>query len=198
LKAWAREAWIARAKTPGDAGGTKLIAADRHLALAGVKFISWDERSQLFRLISFEKTLRRRDLIFLRRGKGGTVRQVRLLAHAAVPVLIFAALSAARAEIQVRGTGANVHLETQEASVAEILTALSQHFDLRIRGAPSDRRVTGTFEGPLRRVAARVLGGCDYVIRSRGAAIEVLVVSCASSADTVAPSPPVPVPRRAN
>ena len=114
--------------------------------------------------------------------------RIRLLAYATLALLPTLANPPALAEIRLQGTAANVHLEAHDATVTEILAALAQRFDLRLRGATSSRHVTATFRGPLRRVVMRVLDGCDYVIRSQGPAIDVLVMDDASSVAAVAPT----------
>ena len=93
--------------------------------------------------------------------------------------LLLAALhpSSARAEVNVQGTAADVRVEARDATIADTMAALGQRFELHFRGLPTDRRVTGIFEGPLRRVISRVLEGCDYVIQRKGDAIEVLVLN---------------------
>jgi len=94
----------------------------------------------------------------------------------------------ARAEIRLQGTAANLHLEARDATVAEIVAALAQRFDLRLRGAAPGRHVTATFRGPLRLVVMRVLDGSDYVIHAQGDAIDVLVTNDASGAVAIAPA----------
>ena len=75
---------------------------------------------------------------------------------------------------------------------------LSERFELRVRGTTASRRITGTYEGPLRHVLARVLVGYDYVIKPNGANIDVIVLSTgAPRAARPAPAPP-PVRRRAD
>jgi hypothetical protein len=113
--------------------------------------------------------------------------------------LLLAALhpSSARAEVSVQGTAADVRVEARDATVADILAALGQHFELRFRGLPADRRVTGVFEGPLRRVISRVLEGCDYVIQRKGDAIEVLVLNAAQpTTGAAATAPPAIIAHR--
>jgi hypothetical protein len=134
-----------------------------------------------------------RDLrgLFLRGDEEIEVTPIRSFAPAIGALLLVAANVPALAEIQVQGPAADVRLEAHEATVTEILAVLAQRFDLRVRGAGSSRRVTATFQGPLRRVVTRVLDGCDYVVRSRsqGAALDVLVLNEASSSKPVMPSP---------
>jgi hypothetical protein len=104
--------------------------------------------------------------------------------------------NSARAEVRVQGPVENVRLEASDATAAEILAALSERFDLRFRGTTPSRRITGIYEGPLRRILARVLDGYDYVIEPHGASIHVNVFSSGSPRQAVPAPPPPPVVRR--
>ncbi|WP_426615891.1 hypothetical protein [Bradyrhizobium sp. McL0616] len=101
----------------------------------------------------------------------------------AIASVIFAALPAnsLRAEVRVQGQAGNVRVEARDATVAEILAALSERFALRYRSATGSGNVTATFEGPLRRVVGRVLDGYNYIIETRGDVLEVVVLGAASS-----------------
>jgi hypothetical protein len=91
------------------------------------------------------------------------------------------------AEILVQGQADDVRVEARDASAAEILAALGERFALRYRGIPGSGGITATFEGPLRRVVARVLAGYNYVITDHGDGLEVIVLSTASPRAVVAP-----------
>jgi hypothetical protein len=91
------------------------------------------------------------------------------------------------AEIRVQGQADDVRVEARDASVAEILAALGERFALRYRGTPGNGGITATFEGPLRRVVARVLAGYNYVIADRSDGIEVIVLSAGSPHAVPAP-----------
>ena len=98
--------------------------------------------------------------------------------------VIFAALPAnsLRAEVRVQGQAGNVRVEARDATVAEILAALSERFALRYRNAAGGgNAMTATFEGPLRRVVGRVLDGYNYIVETRGDVLEVVVLGAASS-----------------
>jgi hypothetical protein len=81
------------------------------------------------------------------------------------------------AEVRVQGPAENVRVDARGATVAEILTALDEHYAVRYRGALIDGGVTATFEGPLRRVLARLLTGNDYVIKRGGDGLDVILLS---------------------
>jgi hypothetical protein len=124
------------------------------------------------------------------------MRRIRPIAVTIAGVLL-AALSAdgLRAEIRVQGQAGDVRVEARDATVAEILAALGERFTLRYRGPTVSRSVTATFEGPLRRVVARVLAGTNYVIQARGDGLDVIVLSTGSPA-AAAPALPVTATRR--
>jgi hypothetical protein len=97
-----------------------------------------------------------------------------------LPLLIAAYAASARAEIRVEGSALNVRVDARDATVAEVLAALTGRFGLRVRGTVGDRRISADFAGSLRRVIARVLEGYNYVIRTRGDVLEVMVMDTAS------------------
>jgi hypothetical protein len=126
----------------------------------------------------------------------------------------------ARAETQVRGTPQAVVVEAQNASVEEILIALTDAFKVQFRSAANlDRRLTGTYEGTLQQAVSRILKGYDFVVKSGQAGLEITLLGAgkpvavvgtrpatksAESAPAAAPQPnpasannadhPVPVP----
>ena len=104
-----------------------------------------------------------------------------------------------RAEVRVHGDARDVRLDARDATIAEILTALGERFGLRYRGTTGGKGVTVTFEGPLRRVVARVLSGYNYIIASHGEGLDVIVLSTQSAHAVVQPpfaAPTVPSKRQ--
>ncbi len=101
------------------------------------------------------------------------------------------------AEILVQGNARDVRLDVHDATVAEILDALGERFALRYRGPTGGAGLTAVFEGPLRRVVARVLNGYNYIIASSGEGLDVIVLST-QSPNAVVPPPfaPPTVPSR--
>ncbi len=101
--------------------------------------------------------------------------------------------SAVGGEIRVQASGNEVRVEARDATGADILAALAGHFAISYRGvAPTERRVTGTFEGRLSQVVKRVLEGYSYVINRTSHGLEVVIVS--PEGITAVP-PPRPIPR---
>ena len=109
-----------------------------------------------------------------------------------VPLLIAAHTALARAEIQIKGSASNVHVDARDATVADVLAALAEHFGLRVLGTVRDRRISADFDGSLRQVIRRVLDGYNYVIGPRGDGIQVMVLGTASSEAVPPPLYPVP------
>ena len=103
--------------------------------------------------------------------------QARTLVVYAIMLLAMAAHAASGpAEVRVEGSASSVHVNARDATRADVLAALAKRFDLRVRGAAGDGRISADFDGPLRRVIASVLDGYDYVIRTRGDGLEVIVL----------------------
>ena len=109
-----------------------------------------------------------------------------------VPLMIAAHTALARAEIHIKGSASNVHVDARDATVADVLGALAEHFGLSVRGTVRDRRISADFDGSLRQVIKRVLNGYNYVIGPRGDGIEVMVLGIASSEAVPPPLYPVP------
>ena len=109
------------------------------------------------------------------------MQNIRAVALQIVEVL-FATLycNSLRAEIRVQGPADHVRVEARDATVAEILAALGDRFALRYSGVTGSRSLTASFEGPLRNVVSRTLDGYNFVIKSHGDGLEVIVLSTKS------------------
>ena len=100
-----------------------------------------------------------------------------------LPVLTVAAAislsggGAARAQVEVTGRPEAVHIEAHGASIQEVMAALHDRFNLRYRSnVMLEAEKTGVFDGPLSRVAARILDGYDYAMTVTPQGIDVLVL----------------------
>lgn len=105
-----------------------------------------------------------------------------MLRRSMLPVIASAVLlafgRAASAEVKVEGRPEAVHLEVQSASLRDVLTALQERFNLRYRTLDAlDTQTTGVFDGPLRRVVARLLSGHDYAMQVTADGLDVLVLA---------------------
>jgi hypothetical protein len=91
---------------------------------------------------------------------------------------VFASLHsvAAFAEALVTGERNAVRIEARDAPVENVMAALGARFGLQYRSAIAlDRRITGTYEGPLERVVSRLLEGNDFVIKTTADGLEATV-----------------------
>jgi hypothetical protein len=93
-----------------------------------------------------------------------------------------------RVEVLLQGQAADVRIEARDAAVDEILEALHARYAPGIHGTSANRRVTATYEGPLRKILARVLERYDYVKPKRDN-IEAIVVSTGAPRAVVPPAP---------
>jgi hypothetical protein len=85
--------------------------------------------------------------------------------------------NAAHSQVRVDGQPEAVHIEALDVSLREVLDALQANFNLRYRTNDMlDTHITGTFNGPLRRVAARILVGYDFAMKITPQGIDVLVL----------------------
>ena len=109
-----------------------------------------------------------------------------------VPLMIAAHTALARAEIHIKGSASNVHVDARDATVADVLAALAERFGLSVRGTVRYRLISADFDGSLRQVIKRVLDGYNYVIGPRGDGTEVMVLGTASSQAVPPPLYPVP------
>ncbi len=92
-------------------------------------------------------------------------------------ILTLGPVAPSSAEVQVDGEPQAVHLEARDASLQEVLTALHDRFNLRYRSTEAlQAQTTGVFDGPLLRVAARLLDGYDYAMKVTPQGIDVLVL----------------------
>ena len=118
------------------------------------------------------------------------MRRIRPMALPITGVLLAALhCSCVHAEVRVEGDAGAVRVEARDATVGEIFAALSERFALRYRGTPvSAGGINATFEGPLRRVVARVLAGFNYIIADHPDGLEVIVLSTGAPYAVVPPT----------
>jgi hypothetical protein len=104
----------------------------------------------------------------------------------------------ARAETQVHGTPGAVVVEVQDATVEEVLVALTNTFKVQLRSAANlNKRLTGTYEGTLQQAVSRILKGYDFVVKSDQSGLEITLLGAgnpqavvgARSSDAVAARP---------
>jgi hypothetical protein len=118
---------------------------------------------------------------------------------AVVAVVLMAAPAPVLAAAQVSGNPQAVRIEAQNTSIADILGALGRDFGVKYTSsADLDRPITGTYEGSLQRVLARVLDGYNFVVKTRDGRIDLTVLGTQSGPGTaVAATAPTPAAPRA-
>src|SRR5260221_3373820 len=105
-------------------------------------------------------------------------------------ILLGAALAIAPtsvlAEMQVRGSPQAVRIEARDTPVEEILAALGRAFGMHYELlAKVDKRVSGTYVGPLPRVLTRILDGYNFILKTDNGTIAVTVVGTPNAAAAV-------------
>jgi len=114
--------------------------------------------------------------------------------------------SSTRAETHVTGVAEAVRLEANDATVDETLVALGAAFGLRYRASAAlDRRITGTYEGPIEHVISRLLMGYNFIVKTSPGSTQVMVLGNSSAPPVKAPkaaaqnidAPPSPLHARA-
>jgi hypothetical protein len=99
------------------------------------------------------------------------------LISAIASAMLLAGGSAALAQVRVDGQPEAVHVEARDVPLQEVLAALHDRFGLDYRSDDAlETRKTGVFDGPLQRLAARILDGYDFAIKITPQGIDVLVL----------------------
>jgi len=94
------------------------------------------------------------------------------------------------AAVEVQGTSASVHVVAQNATVSEVLRALTE----TLKGfhcketIDLDRVISGSYQGSVEDILGRVLREYDYIITTQGTAIEIVVIGRSGSAPAVVPA----------
>jgi len=90
--------------------------------------------------------------------------------------------TSALAEVQVRGSSEAVTIEAHDTSVEEVLAVLSHTFEMDYQSSVDlDKRLYGTYIGPLSRVVTRILQGYNFVLKTDSGSIVVTVVGTPSA-----------------
>jgi hypothetical protein len=103
--------------------------------------------------------------------------QSRALVTAIASAMLLFSAGAALAQVQVDGKPDAVHVEARDVPLQEVLAALHDRFGLQYRSDDTlETRKTGVFDGPLKRVTARILDGYDFAMKITPEGIDVLVL----------------------
>jgi hypothetical protein len=101
---------------------------------------------------------------------------------ACVLALLTATPASAAAKIEVKGQGGAIYVSAEDASVGEVLTALSAKFNLTINSTEAlDRPWKGAYSGTLRKVLRHILVGYNYVAKYSAGHTELNVLGPSTS-----------------
>lgn len=99
-------------------------------------------------------------------------------------------------ELLIEGDESAVHLEVRDVPLGRLLDAMQAKFNMRYRtDGALDSSVTGTFDGQMRRVAARLLENYDFVMKLRPEGLDILILQ--RNLRDFTPASPVPPAREA-
>jgi hypothetical protein len=102
--------------------------------------------------------------------------------------LLICESGAARAQIRVDGPADAVRIDVVNAPLRDVLGTLRTKYGLRYRGNDAlDAMKTVRLTAPLRRVVARLLEGCDFVIAATPSGLDVLVLRQSVAGNIVIP-----------
>lgn len=95
----------------------------------------------------------------------------------AATAAIMLSICSARAEVHVSGSRNALVVEAKNASLAEVVAQLNAALKMQIvLKAPVDGVINGTYSGSLRRIFSRLLEGRNFVSRSNGDRITLVVL----------------------
>jgi hypothetical protein len=98
-------------------------------------------------------------------------------------VAVCAGAPRAAAEVRVTEAGGRLTVEAHDATVRQIIEALSASRPIKLHSTDAlSRPVTGTYSGSLSRILARILDGYDHVVHATAAGVELDVVAPAPAA----------------
>jgi hypothetical protein len=105
--------------------------------------------------------------------------------------------SSAHADVRVTAQANSIRLETQDAALSEVLTALGVTYKLPNGGMPEpSRSLNGTYTGTARDVIFRVLDGYDFIVNRSDGRFDVVIYGVSgktsNAAAAVATAPAVP------
>lgn len=103
------------------------------------------------------------------------------------------AASVAHAGVSVRGTAEAIRIETEKASIEEVLGALRDAYGLTFASKiPLGKQVSGTYDGPLSKVVALLLRDMNFVLTHEGKTLHVAIISTRGRQETIGAAVPPP------
>src|SRR5262245_53545715 len=117
-----------------------------------------------------------------KRNSFGARLMLALIWRGMIAVFVSTMQAPALAKTEVEGPSDAVRLSAEDASVNEVLAALSARFNLTYTPAPElNRAVAGVYSGTLQQILARILDGYDYVASGSVNGIELKLLGRAGS-----------------
>ena len=117
----------------------------------------------------------------------------------AVAGLLMFVPSFALAEVTTQGTPEVIHVEAKNASVQEVLGALSSAYGLTWRSnIPLEKQINGTYDGSLPQVLGRMLEGSNFVVTNSGNTFHLVITSLAGKAPIMSAASPFTIPTQAS
>lgn len=131
----------------------------------------------------------------------GSRANLALIGVALIGALLGVTLGPASATTEVHGQQDNLELRVQNASIREILDALSARFKLTYKLPPSiNRNLSGLYSGTLHQALARILDGNNFAVIVSDGDVEVVIfgasgtIANAPMSEAAAVSEPTVVP----
>jgi len=85
--------------------------------------------------------------------------------------------SCVNAEVRVLGSTSILNVEAKNASFGEIVNAINTTLSLHISFSPAlNQIITGTYTGPLQRIFSRMLDDRNYMIKTSGNQMEIVLL----------------------
>jgi len=127
------------------------------------------------------------------------------LVSASIALALLLSVSLASAATEIQGTPDDLQLKLENATIIEILNALSTRFNVTFKArSHNPRLLTGVYSGTLRETLTRVLNGNDYILEISDEGLEILILGASEQqtppqrqvATAPAVSPTAPPPAR--
>jgi hypothetical protein len=94
-----------------------------------------------------------------------------------VAALVVLRVSSATAGTDIQGTPDNLNLNLQNATIVEVLNALSTRFQITFKARSHNPRIlTGAYSGTLRETLTRILDGNDYILERSDKGLEITIL----------------------
>jgi hypothetical protein len=114
----------------------------------------------------------------------GSPRSGARVVSALIGTALLLSVSAASAATDIQGTPDDLHISVRNATITEVLTALSARFNITVRARsqnPHPHVLTGTYSGTLRQTLTRILDGNDYVFERSDRGLEILILGASAT-----------------